>query len=307
MISRQILIVGEALLDQFPDGTSVVGGAPLNVAWHLHGLGSDPCFVSAVGDDALGERLCDAISKWGMSTDHIQVVDTKSTGVVRVTLKDGQPSYEIVRDVAYDHLQFPADLAEKRPRQSENDQQADGGCRLLYHGSLCFRSEQTKQTIVRLKQELRRRVFVDINLREDHFDPSWLPDVLAHADYLKCNEDELQCLAGQKLDGDADVIPLAQRLISEHGLRACWITMGDRGAHWVDQHGEHAFVKTPAVDEVDFRDTIGAGDAFTAITLRGLAQGHDMTETLQNAVRFAAKVCTLSGATTSDKSFYSDV
>ena len=32
------VVFGEVLFDCFPDGSAVLGGAPFNVAWHLHGM-----------------------------------------------------------------------------------------------------------------------------------------------------------------------------------------------------------------------------------------------------------------------------
>ncbi len=40
------MIFGEVLFDCFPDGASILGGAPFNVAWHLHAFGQSPLFIS---------------------------------------------------------------------------------------------------------------------------------------------------------------------------------------------------------------------------------------------------------------------
>ena len=41
-LPTQPLIFGEVLFDQFEDGSSVLGGAPFNVAWHLQAFGMQP-------------------------------------------------------------------------------------------------------------------------------------------------------------------------------------------------------------------------------------------------------------------------
>jgi len=51
------LIFGEVLFDQFEDGSSVLGGAPFNVAWHLQAFGLQPLLVSRVGDDSYGRCI----------------------------------------------------------------------------------------------------------------------------------------------------------------------------------------------------------------------------------------------------------
>lgn len=51
----RIVSFGEVLFDIFDDGARL-GGAPLNLAVHLHRLGAEPLLVSAVGQDTLGRR-----------------------------------------------------------------------------------------------------------------------------------------------------------------------------------------------------------------------------------------------------------
>jgi fructokinase len=51
-------------------------------------------------------------------------------------------------------------------------------------------------------------------------------------------------------------------------------------------------------------DTVGAGDAFSAVTIMGLMHGWGWERILDRAAGFAAKVCTLRGATSQDKGFY---
>ncbi len=317
MKPKTIVIIGEALVDQFPDGTSVIGGAPLNVAWHACGLeraqnandqstseqsGFDsPLFVSSVGQDKFGNEIISEMKKWGMNVDHVQIHPTRPTGVVRVVLDNGQPSYTLVEDVAYDDITFRPELIEYL-RSPASDNQSSRP--LLYHGSLCFRSEATRQTILDLRKQLDADVFVDINIRDGNYEDTWVPTLLTGASYLKCNEHELARLTQQSVASHNAILTATRDLIQQYKLKACWITMGADGAFWIDHHGDHFFRETPKVPAADFKDTIGAGDAFTAVTLRGLACEQFPAEALDEAVQFAAKVCTLSGATTLDPRFY---
>ena len=101
------LIFGELLFDQFESGETVLGGAPMNVAWHLQALGLDPTLVSRVGKDALGDRARAALRVAGLSDADIQLDEKFPTGSVQVRLKEGSPTFEIVQDVAYDHIDIP--------------------------------------------------------------------------------------------------------------------------------------------------------------------------------------------------------
>ena len=85
------LIFGEVLFDHFPDGTAVLGGAPFNVAWHLHAFGLRPLMISRIGNDELGGRVQEAMQKWGMDCSGMQIRHcTHPTGTVQVTFQDGR-------------------------------------------------------------------------------------------------------------------------------------------------------------------------------------------------------------------------
>ena len=60
------VIYGEVLYDRFPDGRSVLGGAPFNVAWHLQGFGLSPLMLTAVGNDQPGLQIRERMQQWGM-------------------------------------------------------------------------------------------------------------------------------------------------------------------------------------------------------------------------------------------------
>ena len=81
----------------------------------------------------------------------------------------------------------------------------------------------------------------------------------------------------------------------EHELDAVIVTKGGRGAVVVDDGG--TLEATPPA-EVDVVDTVGAGDAFSAVFILGLAKGWSTEATLKRALEFAAALCTVSGATT---------
>jgi len=94
------LIFGEVLFDHFPDGSVVLGGAPFNVAWHLHAFGLKPLMVSRIGHDELGEKVEAAMRSWGMDCSGLQRDPDHPTGTVEVQFDDGEPIYEIVENVA---------------------------------------------------------------------------------------------------------------------------------------------------------------------------------------------------------------
>ena len=60
----------------------------------------------------------------------------------------------------------------------------------------------------------------------------------------------------------------------------------------------------PAVPVDEVADTVGAGDAITAVTMLGLTRGWGGRKTLGRAVEFAASICRLDGATTHRREHY---
>lgn len=282
------LIAGEVLFDIFDDGSQVLGGAPFNVAWHLHGLGINPLFISSVGQDALGDEIRHAMQSWGMETAGLQTDNEHPTGSVQVKLQDGSPSFDIVGDVAYDFIEMP-----KLSNRIEN-------CKIMYHGSLALRSPITRQTIQKLREESDLPVFVDVNLRAPFWDQALIEEIINGATWVKLNDDELIQLSPVS---DLDLISQAQQFREKHDLQSLIVTQGKEGAFVV---ADNMIEKAKPAPVRNLVDTVGAGDGFSAMTIAGLLQGWEIKEILQAASLFAAKICEHRGALSTDRSFYDD-
>ncbi len=148
------VIFGEVLFDVFPDGTAVLGGAPFNVAWHLQGLGLAPLLVSRVGKDKWGDQILRKMDQWGMDSSGVTRDSVYPTGMVSVSLDAGQPSFDIVQDVAYDNIS--PDIVRSLYQHDYYS--------ILYHGSLINRTAVSARTLSLLRQTAPG-IFVDINLR----------------------------------------------------------------------------------------------------------------------------------------------
>jgi len=171
------VIFGEVLFDIFPDGNQILGGAPFNVAWHLQGFGAQPLMISAVGDDDLGRDILGRMSHWGMETSGIQVDIEHPTGIVKVIMNQGDPSYDVVQDSAWDFIQSGPAL-EAIESQSVS---------MLYHGSLAARSHTSRQTLASIRKMEIAPVFIDVNLRPPYWKQGQLEELLAGASWIKLN------------------------------------------------------------------------------------------------------------------------
>src|SRR5919205_571035 len=71
MPHAEVLCVGEVLWDSLPAGL-FLGGAPFNVAGHLHALGVPVGMVSRVGADRLGTEALQRLARNGIATDIVE-------------------------------------------------------------------------------------------------------------------------------------------------------------------------------------------------------------------------------------------
>jgi fructokinase len=282
--SARPLIFGEVLFDRFPDGSEVLGGAPFNVAWNLQGLGLDPLLISAVGDDDLGRRVLAAMDSWGMARNGVQVDSLHETGIVNVSLRDGEPSFEIVADRAWDKIE--RDLLPDLPQVG-----------LVYHGTLASRQQASRGALADLLRRVRAPAFVDVNLRAPWWDRETVLSSLKAVQTIKMNETELLDLApgGGTLEAGAKI------LLERYRPELLCVTRGEDGAVAytpartlrVAPPGKRAVV-----------DTVGAGDAFAAAMIAGILCGWPMETTLVRAQSLAGEVVGLKGAVTADIDFY---
>jgi len=284
------IIVGEVLFDCFPDGASVMGGAPFNVAWHLQGLGLSPLMVTSVGDDERGKVVLDAMREWGMDTRGVQVSNTYPTGQVTVSFNNGQPAYSIEENQAYDHIKAKKIIP----------QLAKEHFPLLYHGSLLTRTAASRTMLDDLMDYLKPDTFVDINLRPPWWTMADIKKSITTAKWLKLNDEELVTVMQPKVVGTHDLIRCAQQLFDENQLEALIVTLGDKGAFCVSPDG----VVTGQPVNASVVDTVGAGDSFSAVMIAGFLQGWPLEETLNRALQFAAAICGIRGATTTESALY---
>jgi fructokinase len=285
-----IVGIGEVLWDVFGEEKHL-GGATANFAFHANALGDRGVIVSRVGRDPLGDELVERLAALGLTTDHVQLDPDRPTGTVQVRVDaDGQPTFTITRDVAWDRLQTTDSLLQLAA-------EADAVC----YGTLAQRDPVSRRTIRAFVDAATGALRVcDLNLRADLLDfspadPDQLDRVvtpLRAAHVLKLNDDELRILHHVFLfDGDAD--SFVAWLLDEFELRLVCVTRGAAGCRLrsatetADAPGERVTVA----------DTVGAGDAFTAAMVHHLLRGRPLAETAAFANRVGAFVASQPGAT----------
>jgi fructokinase len=272
--------IGEVLWDQLPQG-DVLGGAPANVAYHAGQLGAESYIVSAVGKDKLGDEIISRLKTKGINL-LISTVD-KPTGTVKVTLDNkGVPDFVITRDVAWDYIELTSE-------SSKLASQLDAVC----FGSLAQRNSVSHNSItkfLKLLPEHALKIF-DINIRQNFYNKQLINESLRISNILKINDDELLIIAklyGWK--GDAEY--LCRKLLNDYELKLLAYTCGANGSYLFSKD-DQSFINTPVVK---VKDTVGAGDSFTAALMVSLLNGYTLSECHSLAVVISAFLCENEGA-----------
>jgi fructokinase len=82
-----------------------------------------------------------------------------------------------------------------------------------------------------------------------------------------------------------------------------YLTKGSGGAALVSPEDTTEYKPT---SPVVVADTVGAGDAFTAVAILGIARGWSHNISLLRAMQFAEKICGIKGALFHNKTVYED-
>jgi fructokinase len=247
-------------------------------------LGADAQVVSCVGCDDLGDEILEHLDRLGLGHEHIAVAREYPTGTVTVRLDEaGKPDYVIHEQVAWDYLSL-------LPQSLGLAARADAVC----FGSLAQRFPVSRLAIrdfIRATRPDCLRVF-DINLRQHYYNVDTIAVGLEAADVLKLNDEELPVVA-RLLSIHGSVEELLGALCRRYNLKLIALTEGDRGSLLFTPGGQsrHCGYHTEVVD------TVGAGDAFTAVLALGLVCGASLDTINEQANRVASYVCGRAGAT----------
>jgi fructokinase len=279
----EIVGLGEILWDLLPGGRQL-GGAPLNFVFHCHQLGHVSAMVSRVGKDEPGTAIRTELRNLGLCDTFVQSDSQHPTGSVAVEIAaDGQPTYQITPEVAWDYLAWDDQL-------DLMIRQATAVC----FGTLAQRHAVTRETIHRALALVPTEFIVfDVNLRQSFYTREIIESSLAVSRWVKLNDEELGTLrALLDLPAGTDSQTLAA-LRSRYRLELACLTRGQLGC-LVQTDEEEISVPGRSVQVVD---TVGAGDAFTAGLLVYALEGHDLADAAVFANRLAAKVAGSAGGT----------
>jgi fructokinase len=274
-----VICFGEVLWDVLPD-KRIPGGAPMNVAYHLHKLGLNAQVVSCVGSDEAGAALIQFLEEIGLSTQHIQVRTDQPTSEVLARIDaNNEVTYEIVYPVAWDKIQY-------NPELGRITSSADA----FVFGSLSSRDAESRDTLLNMLEHARYRVF-DVNLRAPHYTVDTLTKLLKRTDLVKMNASELLHIAGLYSSACKTESECVDLLYSEFDIQEVLITKGSTGATY---HSPMYRYDYPAY-KTNVADTIGSGDSFLAAFLSMKLLEEPMELVLDHAVAMGAFITSQNG------------
>jgi len=298
-----ITSIGEVLVDFLPiveDGRTTgfsihAGGAPYNVAAGLARLEQKVAFAGKVSSDLFGRYLRECAEREGIDTRFLVTSDAPST-LAFVATEQGEPAYAFYDEGTADTM---LTIGEVPPTLFEETS-------ILHFGSISLLRGSTPAAVVEVAERLKDKALLSFDpnvrsgvVRDEYVYRALLNRLFSIADLVKLSTADVQWLApGETIESFASEL-------SRRGLALVVITRGGEGVFAL--RGEEQWQVAPV--PVQVKDTVGAGDAFSAGLLAGLAErdvtsrqaltelpSQEIEATLKFASRVAALTCTRPGA-----------
>ena len=269
------LTLGETMVSLVPQGDESIAygpslkmriaGAESNTAIGIKKLGSTATFISAIGDDSIGDYLLRMLRAEGLDTTYIDINKEHRTGIM---FKDPLPSDTFV----YYYRERSAASQMKPELLSDSAfKNAD-----IFHftGITPILSDDCEATIrkdIALAQDNQCLISFDPNIRAKlwkniDYTPL-MKELAAQSDYLLLGLSE-----AERLYGTTDIKELTRLILQSKKIKAFAIKNGKEGAWVIDSTQCHFIPPHPVVSI----DSVGAGDAFNAGFLTGVLANKDL-------------------------------
>jgi fructokinase len=285
---KTITSIGEILFDKYPEGKKL-GGAPFNFIYHIINLTGKGNFISRIGEDTMGDEIVNFFNKHKISTAFLQKDNTLHTGTALPTLnKMRVPEWIIEENRAYDAIEINDSIISLVLKSD-----------CLYFGTLAQRDVRSRSSIQALFNK-KLKYFCDLNLRQNYFSKEIVESSLKAANLLKLNMDELYLVNTLIYNDKVHSTEIADALLNDYNLELLCVTQGQDGAIIYKEGEKHSY-KHSVKNVVD---TVGAGDAYSAILCLGYLLGWDIKRINTLACEFASEIVKINGALSLDPSFY---
>jgi len=257
----KILGAGDNVADRYLDAATLYpGGNALNVAVFAARRGANAGYLGVVGNDAAGRHI--------LQTLQAERVDTSLTRVAH-----GPNATADVELHGNDRVFLRSDRTTAQFEMDDAQLAAMADYDIVHSGY----AGTLRERIPEMAQQTK--VSFDFGSR---FDIDETEPFLPHLFLASYSTSHLE---------DGEAVALVERALAA-GAAHVLATRGSEGAIFGTSE---RIIRQPA-DRISARDTLGAGDAFIAGVLVGLAAGRDVRSMLVSASAQAAQVCQEDGA-----------
>jgi fructokinase len=285
-LSDQVWVVGEVLIDLFPDGDrhlAVIGGGPANTAKALAKLGVKTYFIDGMSNDEYGQMAKSELLSANVLLDYAQY-SNKPTCTAKVRLSSsGSASYEFVikGTATFDF----SDLWLPDPQLLKPS--------LVHIGTLATVIEPGASVLFKWAQSIA-------HVAPIVFDPNIRPAVLGERDEYAKKVEKWVAISSVVKVSDEDLNWLypgesIEEIVNrwlEDGVQLVVVTLGDKG---ITAYRDNEQISVDAV-KVVVVDTVGAGDTVGAVLVEAIVNnGLDKLtgEVLKNMLNRAAKAAAI--------------
>jgi ribokinase len=257
------------------------GGKGANQAVAARRAGAEVVFITAVGDDSLGQEALELYRREGIDVSHVKVSEGAASGVALIFVGDDGENVIGVAPGANHRLTL--DDVDRLPASLFRTDDV-----------LLVSLEIPVETAIRaLRRGFEAGMFTILNPAPAPMLPQLeLKELLSAAIVITPNRAEALALAGMAADAKAEPDwPACGFRLKELGAATVVITLGARGCQVIAAKPWR--IPAPQVEAVD---TVGAGDAFNGALAAALAEGRDFNKAIAWANAAAALAVTRPGA-----------
>lgn len=259
----RIATVGDNCMDVYDkEGKVYPGGNPINVAVYIKRLGGDSCYIGAVGTDAYGQQMIDAIKGKDVDVSHVKVLEG-TTAVTHVEIVDGDRVFGDYEEGVMADFKI-------------NDEDIEFLCSYdLVVSGIWGMIEHDLGKI----QEKGVPIAFDFSTEKVH---SVIDTAISHVDYAFFADDQTP----------EEEIKAFMKEIHARGPKVVTVTRGSEGSICYDGQEFYKFGIVPC----EVADTMGAGDSFIAGFLYSICAGKSIPEAMADGAANSSVTISYSGA-----------
>jgi fructokinase len=283
-----ILCVGEVLVDfighqegvlinETRDYHRYLGGSPTNVAMNSTRLGLNTIMVATVGNDGFGSYITERLTSVGINTNHLNVLDDKSTSVIFVSRSEGTPDF------------IPYRSADCCIYEEQISKEILSRTKIFHTTCFALSKNPAQKTILKKAQEaydLGCKLSIDVNYARKLWksQKKAFKVIKTYCQFnplIKISEDDMLRLFEKELPHEEIF-----EFFHQQGVETVCLTLGSKGVK-LSQKGKEV-IQMPAIKIDKVMDSTGAGDAFWSGFLFAYIKEKSINECLDIALKLAA-------------------